>query len=432
LIIVAFSSANIAYGLSPEQKKVMDSGVLYFDVASNSGGVCVANPATTSEPGPLYLVGDSIGTQIPTSLTSALSAKNWTLKTNALSSRNISGIPPSPDGLGAIDQDSDFIKTTKAIVIELGTNSGGFSASTVGQMIDKIRSINPNAQIYWIDTVVVERQDYALTLNNVNSIIYAQASQKGYKVISWNKKVFGDNSDPTNINPSAPDNGYIRHSDQFVHLTPTGIDAMSSLITESITVGESSGCGCSTDLVGGENVEKIWNFIVNKGLTPLQTAGIMGNMQAEAHFEPRLVEYGWLNSRGEKSRAGQPSSLDDVVPPNQGPQGQPGYGLVQWTSPGRKQGLRDISAQRSIIAGDLGLQLDYFWQELTTGYKSVYDRLVASQTLEEATYLILEHYEVPADIAGNKPVRLGFANEILTKYGSGTPGSTVPPATGCQ
>lgn len=178
--------------------------------------------------------------------------------------------------------------------------------------------------------------------------------------------------------------------------------------------------GCSTRLSGSENAEKVWNYFISKGLEPHQAAGFMGNMQAEAHFEPRLVEYGWLNSRGEISKAGQPSSLDDNVPPDQNVKGQPGYGIIQWTSPGRKQGLRDTVAGKGLKASDLGLQLDYMWQELTTGYKaSTLDPVMASTTVVDATNIVMENYEIPGNFGKQRPIRQAFAQSLLTQFSSG-------------
>lgn len=181
-------------------------------------------------------------------------------------------------------------------------------------------------------------------------------------------------------------------------------------------------CSATSSLPGANNAEKIWNFFISQGLQPHQVAGIMGNMQAEAHFEPRLVEYGWPNSRGEISRPGQPSSLDDTVPPDQNEKGQPGYGIIQWTSPGRKQGLRDKAATTGTPASDLGLQLEYVMDELKgPSYAGVFGDLLVSTTVEEATNIILTRYEIPGNIAEQRPIRTQFARDFLAQYGSGTP-----------
>lgn len=184
--------------------------------------------------------------------------------------------------------------------------------------------------------------------------------------------------------------------------------------------------GGSGNLSGNDNEERVWNFLTsNAGFTPPQAAGIMGNMQAEAHFEPRLVEYGWKNSRGEVSKPGQESSLDDNVPPDQGPQGQPGYGIVQWTSPNRKQGLRDLTQSRGVMGGDLGAQLDYLMQELQGPYKnSTYDPIRATDSLDEASDIFMTKFERPKDQSEPaKEKRRQMGREILARHGSGESGS---------
>ncbi len=54
--------------------------------------------------------------------------------------------------------------------------------------------------------------------------------------------------------------------------------------------GDSNACSVSDDkstigitpLRGNDNQEKIWNFFLEKGLTPIQAAGVMGNIQTES------------------------------------------------------------------------------------------------------------------------------------------------------
>lgn len=189
---------------------------------------------------------------------------------------------------------------------------------------------------------------------------------------------------------------------------------------------EGASSGCATILPGNDNPEKTWNFLIGKGLTAEQTAGIMGNLKHEGHFEPRLVEYGWLNSRGEESVAGQPSSLDDVIPPNRNSKGQPGYGIVQWTSPGRKDGLQALSDEKGIPPSDLGLQLEFLWKELNESYKSsTLDPIMATDDVEEVSDIFLEKFERPAHQDITRPIRRRSAQEFLTLYGSNTSGATA-------
>jgi hypothetical protein len=195
--------------------------------------------------------------------------------------------------------------------------------------------------------------------------------------------------------------------------------------------GDSTTCGDQITLDdGSDNAKTTWDFFLSNGLKPWQAAGFMGNMKEEAHFEPRLVEYGWKNSRGEKSVPGKPSSYDDSVPPDQSSKGEPGYGIIQWTSPGRKQGLRNkvTSDPQHRLASNMTLQLEYMLQELRGPYKkSTLDPVMSTATVEQATATVTNNYEIPA---GNRSAKIASrtkaARGFLVIYGSTTPTTTPP------
>lgn len=188
----------------------------------------------------------------------------------------------------------------------------------------------------------------------------------------------------------------------------------------------------TTSLISGtseENKKIIWQYLIGKGLTAEQTAGIMGNLQAEGGFEPRRVEYGppWKNSRGEISLAGQPSSLDENMPPMQNDKGQPGYGIVQWTSPGRRQGLADLANSRNVKPSDLGVQLDYLWKELTGSHKAAYDDLKQATTIAEASKAIVVKFEAPQgyNTASVQNARANYGEKIYKQFVGQDPGMIV-------
>ncbi len=175
-----------------------------------------------------------------------------------------------------------------------------------------------------------------------------------------------------------------------------------------------------------ENKKVIWQYFISKDLTPVQVAGIMGNFQAESGFEPRKVQYGFQNSRGETSVAGKPSSIDDNVPTAAG-----GYGLAQWTSSdtdlARKAGLIKLLEKRkekdqSLTGGNLGLQLDHAWNEMSIAYKKdVLEALKKQTTIEGAVDIILNKYERPDN--RDPAARNKFANQIFKQFTGNDPGS---------
>ncbi|CAN5655904.1 hypothetical protein BH23PAT2_BH23PAT2_05640 [soil metagenome] len=176
--------------------------------------------------------------------------------------------------------------------------------------------------------------------------------------------------------------------------------------------------GCATALPGDTNEEKTWNYLINKSLTAVQAAGAMGNLKHEGGFNPKRVEDGW----------GFPSEMD-TMPPNDGPRGQPGYGIVQWTSPGRKQGLVDFATSKGLPVHNLGMQLDYMWSELEGSYKTVaLDPLMATNDLAEAVSIWQDKYEVGTRF---EP-RFAAAQDYLVQFGSGTTGGGSEGGSSCS
>lgn len=165
----------------------------------------------------------------------------------------------------------------------------------------------------------------------------------------------------------------------------------------------------SSTVTGGDNPEIIWNYFIKQGLKPIHVAGIMGNFQAESGLNPRRVQ-------STSTPEGDADYPTDGV----------GFGLAQWTFSSRQQPLVDLAESRGKVPGDLIIQLDYVMQEFNGGYQGVYRDLLASETVEEATNIILERYEIPADIPGQRPVRQGFARDWLAQFGDDSTGGSTP------
>jgi hypothetical protein len=201
--------------------------------------------------------------------------------------------------------------------------------------------------------------------------------------------------------------------------------------------GSETNCGSASSvvLVGSDNAQKTYNYLTGKGLSPAQAAGLMGNIQAESGFEPRIVEISYpvgssvypegrifLNERGEQSWGGA-SSIEDDVPSDQYPSGQPGYGIVGFTFSGYKADLRKISQDTGVKAGDLGLQLDYLWGVITKS--GLVDQIKQSTTVSDTVQLFESSFEHHYD--DPQQARVNFGNAIMAQYGSGT---VAPDATG--
>jgi murein DD-endopeptidase MepM/ murein hydrolase activator NlpD len=199
----------------------------------------------------------------------------------------------------------------------------------------------------------------------------------------------------TGLNPPMPANALSECQRKVID---SGISRFNCEQTTFVTA-----CGGGA-LVGSDNAEKIWNYFRGQGFEPWQAAGIMGNMMAESKLNPRSIEP-------------YPKEGDYPV------RGK-GFGLVQWTFAERQVPLEDKAEAAGVLPSDLNIQLQYVIQELE-GNRSFYryDEFRASTTVEQATEIILTRYERPANISAQRPIRLGFARDFETQFGSSSGGS---------
>jgi hypothetical protein len=358
-------------------------------------------PGTSGPPpGQLYFMGDSLTYGltlggIEAKLTSKGYAPN---KVNFDGGRSITGAGQQVrrSGMEAIADDAGFIKDAKHIVIALGTNHENNFAGNLDNLYNAIKQINGDAPIYWVD-VAASGISQAFG-QEANKAIYAKASSSGMTVISQFKFLWGDDKDPQAYAISGGDPNGLLGGDHIHYSGGAAYGKYADFVVSKLP-------SAAAAVQGGDNPTIIWNYFVEKKLPPFQIAGIMGNMQAESGLEPRKVQYGTVNSRGEVSVVGQPSSLDDM--PANG-----GWGLVQWT-PGTKV-LPDANAQNR-RPSDIMFQLDHLYMELTSGGEAAAGRAIfATTNVEDAASRFLDRFERPK--VNNYADRIAFAKEILKRF----------------
>ncbi|MEO8104917.1 MAG: phage tail tip lysozyme [Candidatus Saccharibacteria bacterium] len=195
-------------------------------------------------------------------------------------------------------------------------------------------------------------------------------------------------------------------------LTPAQLESIraNTAFYDPTDISSCNADGSSTaasSLTGSKGAEQVYNFLISKGLKNFQAAGFMGNLQGESGFNPRRVQ-----------STPTPGGDKDTMAVD----GKTGYGIVQWTDLGRQQGLHAAAVKAGTIDGDMTTQLDYMWTELSGGYKSsTLDPLLKSTTVEEATDIVMRHYETPADMIAALVLRSGYAKTLLQTYGSSSP-----------
>ncbi len=400
--------------------------------AAGGGGLTVG--------GTVYYLGDSIGEGVKTPLENNLTTAGYKAVVNASNSRSISG--PGQDGqsgLEAAAKDAAVIQGSQVVVIELGTNperSGDF-AGNLNNLVNQIKTAGPQAKIYLVDVAVRADRAAGLGSANVNKAIYAKAAELGTPVISRFKIYYPGGNPETyenTTNPALPFDGEGIHSpnsqgyEALAGVIQTTITTASALATPSSSdpcqcpvSGSAGGSAATINLAGNDNVEKAFNFFVSKGFTPQQSAGIVGNLIAESGVNPKRVQ----------STPTPEGDRDNITVNN-----RTGYGIAQWTSSGRQQGLVDLARSRGMtIEGDLALQLDYLMQELTVGYKGVFDAIKLAADLKAASDVFMTEFERPADQSETaKQKRASMGQQVLDLYGNGAgaSGALISGATNCN
>ena len=143
----------------------------------------------------------------------------------------------------------------------------------------------------------------------------------------------------------------------------------------------------------------IWDYLKQKGLGSSAIAGIMGNMQAESSLEPNIVQGG--------------GHADQITV-----DGTTGYGLCQWTSSGRQQGLLDFANSRGTKTSDTDTQLEFMLKEINEGYNGLLQKMDGMSPYD-AALLFHKEFERSADTSEMAARRGKFAEEIAKSEGKG-------------
>ena len=139
------------------------------------------------------------------------------------------------------------------------------------------------------------------------------------------------------------------------------------------------------------NSQTAYNYFVARGLTPVQSAGIVGNLIQESSIDPGKVQTG----------------------------GGKGRGIAQWGIGQRwdtsvNDNMAWYAAQNGTSITDLNGQLGFIWYELTTiGYG--YSQLKQATTVASATDIFMSKFELCGDCQQSD--RETYAQQVLTAFG---------------
>ena len=162
--------------------------------------------------------------------------------------------------------------------------------------------------------------------------------------------------------------------------------------------------------------EEMFKFFKNSGLTDAGASGLMGNLFAESGLKSTNLQNTFEKKLGmtdaEYTAAVDCGSYTNFV------KDSAGYGLAQWTYWTRKQALLDFMTKNKVSIGDKKKQCEFLIQELK-GYKNVYAVLTSTNSVQEASDVVLTEYEKPANQSEEVKVkRASFGQTYFDKYAS--------------
>jgi lysophospholipase L1-like esterase len=212
-----------------------------------SGGFTVAPAASGTSSGPqgyAYVLGDSIALGAKQQLKDELSAKFSNVYVDASVSRSITtpGITPGykTSGLEALQQDAKTagrfkgVDHASVVVVELGTNdlSGGLAfEARIQHLIGKIKSINANATIYWVETF----SRGPVNKVSLNNSIESESGSEGYQLV----KTVGQG---------------IQLGSDGVHPTPKGSKKFAQVVASQVSSPSAATAGNCDSPVGSGNL----------------------------------------------------------------------------------------------------------------------------------------------------------------------------------
>lgn len=140
-------------------------------------------------------------------------------------------------------------------------------------------------------------------------------------------------------------------------------------------------------LTGNSIEEKIYNFLYGRIKNAFGVSGLMGNLYAESGLVPTNLQNSFEKKLGYTDDT-YTTSVDNGDYTNF-VHDSAGYGLAQWTYWSRKENLLLFVRSRNQSIGDLESQLEFLYQELSTGYKAVLTKLKAANRSERLRILCL-------------------------------------------
>lgn len=174
-----------------------------------------------------------------------------------------------------------------------------------------------------------------------------------------------------------------------------------------------------------EDALAIMNFWAGK-INEYAICGFLANWNTESNLRSNNAQNSYMNKWGitDEEYTAMVDAGTWVSPDgNDFAHDHCGYGLAQWTSSGRKQGIWDYARRTARSIGDMQMQLEYAEIELnSSSFKSTREGLENCTSPSEAAIIIMTTYEKPAskDDPAKQKIRADEAEEFYQKYYGGS------------
>lgn len=167
----------------------------------------------------------------------------------------------------------------------------------------------------------------------------------------------------------------------------------------------------------------IWDYLLGKIGNAYGVAGLMGNLYAESCLRPNNLQNTYETRLG-YTDASYTAAVDSGSYTKFGTDSA-GYGLAQWTYHTRKKALLAFAQSKRKSIGDLNMQLEFMYKELSESYKGVLADLKSAKTVLAASNSVLTKFERPANQgAAVQSKRAEYGQKYYEKYAGKTVSST--------
>ncbi len=275
------------------------------------------------------------------------------------------------DGLNALSGGTD----ANILVWLLGTDDADLSENDINSLHT---AVGPNVQVLIMSLYDPKNPD-------ANDLIYGSVERfDNFHILDWASIA---NSDFYGLFGRLNDEG----AEALTNMISSAVEGQKASIQSLCNSRFRNGNCDPLVLDTGESASTIFQFLTSQGYSATAAAAIMGNLYAESHLEPRQLEKISAN----KDYPGYLVDGGFVAYKNGSKTYSGGFGIAQWTSSGRVEGLQAFADSLGLPVSSLTVQVKYLYKELVD--YSLSPATLNGLDLRSATELVLKKYEAPQD-----------------------------------